>query len=353
MTQAARKPRTSPAVDPAEAYFEKVRAKGMGPLWKVMGELMPTTPRPLEVPYQWKWAEIRDLVYESAKVVSVEDAVRRVLMLLNPGLPPGQAAVTQTLYAGIQIILPGEVAPAHRHTPNALRFVMEGEGAFTTVEGERTILRQGDFVTTPNWTWHDHGNEAKGPVVWLDALDIPLVNALSAMFYEDFPAKSHPVQDAKNSSQRTYGRGLRPAGEKRDRSYSPILNYTYRSALEALESMPASAVSPVDGRVVEYLNPLTGGSVLPTMDAFLQRLEPGGQYRAHRHSSSKILMGVEGEGRLEVAGRVFDWKPFDVMVVPAWAPHRLVPTGRTPSILFSYTNAPVLRALSLYREEVQ
>lgn len=333
-------------------YFERVRSKSMGPLWKAMGNLMPLTPRPREVPYQWKWSEIRDLVYESAKVVRVEDAVRRVLMLLNPGIPPEQAAVTQTLYAGIQIILPGEVAPAHRHTPNALRFVMEGEGAFTTVEGEKTILRKGDVVTTPNWTWHDHGNDAKGPVVWLDALDIPLVNALSGMFYEDYPQKTHPVRDATNSSQRSYGRGLRPTGEVRNTAYSPILNYTFGSAQEALETQPSRAWSPTDGRVVEYLNPLTGGPILPTMDAFLQRVDPGMTLRSHRQSSSKILMGVEGEGTVEVENEEFRWRPFDVMVVPAWAKHRLTCVGRSPAVLFSYTNAPVMRALQLYREAV-
>ena len=352
MTAASSKPRSAAApADPSD-YLEKVRQKGMGPLWKVMGDLMPNTPKPREVPYQWRWAEIRDLVYESAKVVSVEDAVRRVLMLLNPGIPAGQAAATQTLYAGIQIILPGEVAPAHRHTPNALRFVMEGEGAFTNVEGEKTILRKGDVVTTPNWTWHDHGNESQGPVVWLDALDIPLVNALSGMFYEDYPQKTHPVRDVNNSSQRTYGRGLRPTGDSRKPEYSPILNYTYESALAALDSLPTSSWSETEGRVVEYINPLTGGSILPTMDAFLQRVDPGMVLTARRQSSSKIVMGVEGEGTLEVEGQRFRWRPFDVMVVPAWAKHRVVPAGKSPAILFSYTNAPVMRALSLYRETV-
>ena len=352
MTVASSRPRPATAsADPSE-YFERVRQQGMGPLWKAMGDLMPTTPKPREVPYQWRWADIRDLVYESAKVVRVEDAVRRVLMLLNPGLPTEQAAVTQTLYAGIQIILPGEVAPAHRHTPNALRFVMEGEGAFTTVEGEKTILRKGDVVTTPNWTWHDHGNESKGPVVWLDALDIPLVNALSGMFYEDYPQKTHPVRDAENSSQRTYGRALRPTGETRASNYSPILNYTYANAREALESMPSTAWSPTEGRVIEYINPLTGGPILPTMDAFLQQVDPGMDLKACRQSASRIVMGVEGEGTLEVEDQRFRWKPFDVMVVPAWAKHRVVPTGRTPAVLFSYTNAPVMRALSLYRETV-
>jgi gentisate 1,2-dioxygenase len=322
----------------------------MGPLWKAMGDLMPETPKPKEVPYQWKWASIRPLVYESAKIVSVDEAVRRVLMLLNPGLPRDQAAATQTLYAGIQIILPGEVARAHRHTPNALRFVMEGEGAFTTVGGEKTILRHGDVVTTPNWTWHDHGNGSRGPVVWLDALDIPVVNAVSGMFYEDFSGKAQGVEDPVNSSRETYGRGLRPVAEERSTAYSPILNYAYESARKALRAMPAGSRSRTDGRILEYINPLTGGPILPTMDAFLQEIPSHSTLKAHRQSSSKVIMGVEGSGILEVEGERFEWEPYDVMVVPTWAKHRHVNPGDKPAVLFSYTNAPVMKALSLLRE---
>lgn len=335
----------------SKEYFDEVSSLNMGPLWKVMGELMPNTPQPREVPFQWKWSKIRPLVYESAKVATIDEAVRRVLMLLNPGLPKEKAAVTETLYAGIQIILPGEIAPAHRHTPNALRFVMEGEGAFTTVSGEKTILRKGDVVTTPNWTWHDHGNEASGPVVWLDALDIPVVNSVSGMFYEDFPGKAQEVKDAKNSSKETYGRGLRPVSDIRSPWYSPILNYTYDSAKKAMESMPERSMSPYDGRIVEYINPLGGGPILPTIDAYLQQIAPRTEMKAHRESSSKVVMGVEGSGILEVNGERFDWEPYDVMVIPTWARHRHINKSSKPAVLFSYTNAPVMNALNLYREE--
>lgn len=332
-------------------YFEAVSRLNMGPLWEVMGDLMPIHPRPLERAYQWKWKAVRPLVYRSAEMVSMENAVRRVLMLLNPSLPRGLAACTQTLYAGIQIILPGELAPAHRHTPNALRFVMEGTGAFTTVNGERTILGPGDVVTTPNWTWHDHGNEADGPVVWLDALDIPTVNALSGMFYEDFSSKRQPVTDPGNSSRLTYGQGFKPVADVRSPAYSPILNYTYGTTKAALGALPATSIDTSDGWIVEYANPLTGGAILPTMDAVLQRIDPGMSLAAHRHSSSVVYMGVEGKGSLRVEGETFRWEPFDVIVVPAWAEHQHRVEGNEPAILFSYSNAPVMRALDLYRSE--
>ncbi len=344
------KPRGSSG-DENKHYFDRVRDLQMHPLWQVIDDLMPAHPVPKEKPFQWKWKEIRPLVHQAAEIVSIEEAPRRVLMLLNPGLPREQAASTQTLYAGIQILLPGEIAPAHRHTPNALRFVMEGTGAFTNVAGEKTILGQGDVVTTPTWTWHDHGNDANGPVVWLDALDIPLINAVSGMFYEDFPAKHQPVSDASNSSQKTYGRGLRPVGEHRSTAYSPILNYPYATTKAALEALPASAHHPSEGRILEYVNPLTGGPILPTIDAYLQRIDPGVRLRPRRRSSSAIFMGVEGRGTLTVDGQDFAWEPYDVLVVPAWAQYSHRATGTTPSILFSYTNTPTMRALSLYRED--
>ncbi len=332
-------------------YFDTVRELQMHPLWQVMDDLMPAHPLPKEKPFQWKWKEIRPLVYKAAEVVNIEEASRRVLMLLNPGLPREAAASTQTLYAGIQILLPGEIAPAHRHTPNALRFVMEGAGAFTNVAGEKTILGPGDVVTTPTWTWHDHGNEADGPVVWLDALDIPLVNAVSGMFYEDFPAKHQPVRDAQNSSQKTYGRGLRPVGDRRPTAFSPILNYPYAATKAALDELPASAHHPSEGRILEYVNPLTGGPILPTMDAYLQRIDPGATLRPRRRSSSAIFMGVEGKGTLTVDGHNFAWEPYDVLVVPAWAQYSHQASGNAPAVLFSYTNTPTMRALSLYRED--
>lgn len=349
MSSQAKAPATADAGK--KDYFESVEDLHMRPLWQVAEELMPVHPMPSEKPFQWKWKEIRPLVYKAAEIVSIENAVRRVLMLLNPGIPKERAASTQTLYAGIQILLPGEIAPAHRHSPNALRFVMEGNGAFTNVSGEKTLLGPGDLVTTPTWTWHDHGNESKGPVVWLDALDIPLVNAVSGMFYEDYPQKHQPVSDVTNGSQRTYGRGLRPVGEHRSTAYSPILNYPYVSTKAALDGLPKPSHHPCDGRILEYVNPLTGGPILPTMDAFLQRLDPGVELAPHRHSSSAIYMGVEGKGALTVDGQTFTWEPYDVIVVPAWAKHSHKALGNGPAVLFSYSNAPTMRALSLYRED--
>src|SRR5438046_9204628 len=164
-----------------EAYYRDLEGYSAAPLWTVLHQLLTPEPRPKAVPHLWSWAELRPQVYRAGELIGTDEAERRVVMLLNPGLN-GECAVTGTLYAGLQLILPGEIARSHRHTAAALRFIVEGHGAYTAVDGEKTIMNPGDMVLTPNWTWHDHGNESPEPMVWLDGLDLPLVNQLDAMF---------------------------------------------------------------------------------------------------------------------------------------------------------------------------
>jgi gentisate 1,2-dioxygenase len=147
----------------------------MTPLWEVLSALVPPQPRSPAQAALWRYAELREHVLEAGRLISAEEAERRVLILENPALP-GSSQITQTLYAGLQLIMPGEVAPAHRHTQSALRFIVEGSGAYTAVDGEKTIMQPGDFVITPSWTWHHHGHDASEPMVWLDGLDIPLTH---------------------------------------------------------------------------------------------------------------------------------------------------------------------------------
>ena len=162
------------------------------PLWEVLHALVPPRPTTPCVPAHWKYDEVRPFLMRAGQAITAEEAVRRVLILENPGLR-GQSAVTQSLYAGLQLILPGEVAPSHRHTQSALRFIVEGSGAYTAVDGERTTMHPGDFIITPSWTFHDHGSDADGPVVWLDGLDIPMVRFLDAGFAENDNSRSQQV----------------------------------------------------------------------------------------------------------------------------------------------------------------
>src|SRR5437764_1679864 len=181
-----------------EAFYKKIDRENLSALWNVMGELITPEPKSACQPHLWKFDAIRDYMTEAGKLITAKEAERRVLVLENPGLR-GQSKITTSLYAGVQLVMPGEVAPAHRHSQSALRFVLEGKGAFTAVDGERTYMSPGDFVITPSMTWHDHGNDSSEPMVWLDGLDIPLVGLVAAGLTEAGKAEQQ--------------RGTRPGGE--------------------------------------------------------------------------------------------------------------------------------------------
>src|SRR5499427_11020596 len=184
-------PRASIAAE-RQAYYAGLRPLHLSPLWEQLHALVPPQPSSPCVAAHWRYDTLRPHLMRSGSIISAAEAVRRVLVLENPALP-GLASVTQSLYAGLQLILPGEVAPAHRHTQSALRFVVEGRGAYTAVNGERTTMAPGDFIITPSWTWHDHGNDTQEPMVWLDGLDIPIVKLLSASFAQQAPAEVQAV----------------------------------------------------------------------------------------------------------------------------------------------------------------
>src|SRR5438067_1868287 len=219
--------------------IEELERHWLRPLWLYLGEAFTAEPATQIVPHVWKWSEVRPRILEAGVRISAEEAERRVLMYLNPGLN-GAPGVTQTLFSGIQLIMPGEIAPTHRHVPSALRVVVEGNGAYTTASGEKTLMRPGDFVTTPNWAWHDHGNdETNEPMMWLDGLDMPFVLALNAMFYEELGNgyEIQPVVKELEDSQSRYNRGFRPHNDRFSGNYSPILNYRYQDVRETLELM--------------------------------------------------------------------------------------------------------------------
>ena len=174
----------SPRSAEREAFYGAIAQLGLAPLWESLHVLVSRIPQTPALPAIWDYdGVVRPYLMQSGQLITAREAERRVLILENPGLR-GKASITHSLYAGLQLILPGEIAPAHRHTQSALRFVIEGRGAYTAVEGERTLMQPGDFVITPSWTWHDHGNETDEPMVWLDGLDIPLVGFFDASFAE-------------------------------------------------------------------------------------------------------------------------------------------------------------------------
>ena len=232
----------------------------LSPLWERKARLVPGSDC---VPAVWRYAQLRPLLLQSAELISKKQAERRVLVLENPSLR-GSSFITNSLYAGLQIILPGEVAPSHRHTPSALRFVVEGEGAYTAVAGERIPMRPGDFVVTPPWAWHDHGNLGDAPVVWMDGLDTPFASLFGAHFRENHPDESHPVVHAEGSTLHQHGANMRPLTVAADGAapHPQLLVYPFersRDALHALARDGRSAGDPAQGFKLRYVDPGSGG----------------------------------------------------------------------------------------------
>jgi len=335
--------RESAALDDFYAEVKQVHGKA---LWQTEG----TAKRPPTLPYLWKYRDFRPLLFKAAEIVPIELAERRVLIMANPGILTDWQA-SNTLLANLQIIKPGEVARSHRHSAAALRLIIEGSGAYTAVDGEKSYMEPGDFVTTPNGTWHDHGNEGKGEMVWLDGLDVPLIQALEVNFFELYPESKQAITRPDELSLRLYGSGsLKPTWVRHGALHSPLLNYKFEQTYRALKSMAErSEGSPHDGVSVEYVNPLTGGPALPTIACFASLLAPGLHTKAHRHSGGTIYHVVKGTGTSIIGGRSFDWDEKDTFVVPSWDWHEHIAT--TESVLFSFSDSAILPALGLYREE--
>jgi len=345
-------PAATPPVDTPErlAFYERIGRKHMTPLWTSLAKLV--TPEPVSAcqPAAWPFADIRSAMIEAGGLITAKEAERRVLILENPGLR-GQSKITTDLYAGVQLVLPGEVAPAHRHTQSALRFVLEGDGAHTAVNGERTLMRYGDFVITPPMAWHDHGNETTQPMFWLDGLDIPIVQFLDASFAEHHEEEEQPIARPAGDSQARYGSNLLPIDQRGASSASPVFNYPYARTREALAHLATTgAWDPCHGLKMRYSNPVTGGYPMTTIAAFIQLLPKGFRTARYRSTDATIFVAVEGRGRTRVgADFAVDWQPRDIFVVPSWKP--VVHEAEDESVLFSFSDRPVQEALHLFREE--
>ncbi len=335
------------------------------PLWEVLHALVPQQPETPCVPAIWRYDEVRPFLMRAGEAITAEEAVRRVLILENPALR-GQSSVTQSLYAGLQLILPGEVAPSHRHTQSALRFIVEGAGAYTAVDGERATMRPGDFIITPSWTWHDHGHSGRGPsdaggsdgsgpVVWLDGLDIPMLRFFDAGFAQNDESKSQAVSRGEGTSFARYGHNMAPVRHQSPFGQtSPIFTYPYERSREALDHLERSApMDDWDGVKLRYLNPLTGGSPMPTMATFMQKLPAGFVGRPWRQTDGAVYSVVEGHGEVVVERGGIEWRqsfsPRDHVVIPSWHTARFA--SRSGCVLFSFSDRPVQQAMGIHQEE--
>jgi gentisate 1,2-dioxygenase len=310
-----------------EHYYAQLRAQHITPAW--IGGGISIEPQGKAVPYLWHWRDLRPQALRAAELVVTQQAERRVLRLTNPELA---GVASNTLVANIQIVMPGEIARAHRHSAAALRLIIEGEGGYTVVDGERVPMNPGDLVLTPNWSWHDHANDTDAPMIWLDGLDTPLVRMLEAGFYEEYHLERQDFGAAVNASPWHY-----PMSEMR----------------AALQLLAASNGATGEGIVLEYRNRDTGGPVMPTIACHMQLLRPGERTRAQRRVCCANYHVVEGVGHSIVGEAQLDWEDKDVFTVPTWTFCEHVNRGDRPAFLFSFSDAPVMKALSLYRDETR
>jgi gentisate 1,2-dioxygenase len=332
------------ATDTAKTRLDEIRQgwrdANVTPLWETtVHRPVDNTPRA----YHWKWQVLRPLIDQAIEVTGMENAERRVLALTNPDAIGGRNTTTN-LNGCLQVLMPGESARPHRHTPNALRFVLEGGGATTVVDGKSCPMQEGDLVITPGMSWHAHTHDGTAPIVWFDALDVPLHQYLGTAVFEPGPPKDVP----KTADDAAFAvPNIVPELSGAPSPYSPVFRYPWSASQAALRAAPLAR----DGsRKIRYVNPLTGGPVMSLVDCHMTRLDAGAQTTPYRTTSNAVGVVVEGSGTSRVGNETFAWQPKDIFSMPHgnWVSHRGDRDGAT---LFVVTDREVLRRLDLLIEE--
>jgi gentisate 1,2-dioxygenase len=330
-------------------YRQGLTARNLVPLWPNLRAALPyDIPTRRTQPVLWRYADIRPQLMEAGRLTPIEKAERRVLVLANPGLGLTNMQATPSIYIGMQLILPGETAPNHKHSPSAVRFVIEGDGGYTAVEGEKCPMEPGDLILTPSGLWHEHGHSGSGPVVWMDALDLPLVYALEASYCTE--GKRQIVRNEADNSQTRYRRaGLIPYGAvSRPRASYPLIRFPWREVKAALSGL-AQAAPRGEAVRLAYVNPETGAECMPILGFSAIELRPGETLRLPRHSASSVINVVEGAGAVEIDGVSFNFETFDTVAVPTHAEVKLENASTTrPAYLFIVDDAPMQRKLGFY-----
>ena len=335
--------------DMRQGFYDRASELSLAPLWKVLHSLVPEVPSLTAVPAHFAYNQVRPYLMEACGLISTEESERRVLVLENPALR-GQSRITPSLFAGFQIILPGEVAPPHRHVASALRFIMEGKGAYTSVGGERSLMNPGDFIITPSWQWHDHGNDSDGPVVWLDGLDMHIVNLFSASFRESADEFVPVVTRPEGAAMVEAGHGLLPIDFKHSSQTSPLFSYPYSATCDALFNLSRFRdPDPCHGHMMIYINPLTGSTAMPTLTTGMRLLPKGFKSEVYRSTAGTVFSVVEGTGIVAIGEKVFHYKPLDLFVAPSWCPIRF--DTASESVIFSYSDRIVQEKLDIFREK--
>ncbi len=319
-------------------------------------------------PHRWRWKEYSTYleriagIAAKADVSPIEFADRQSILLTNPGLA-GRLQVTNTIRCAISIYNPGDIAPAHVHSPNASRTILSEKGGYTNVEGERCEASRGDIILTPNGTWHDHGNEAKQPVIWIDMLDWPLMEFLDCAWVDqDFQpgagsnARSQETTHRDGYSNRLYGSGgMVPTFVSHQigfgRDPAPLIHFRGTEIREALDGLRKAKGDPHEGIQMQFVNPVTGKPVFSTLNYQAQLLRPGEELMPKRETCGTFIVVIEGKGKSEIGGQTFDWEPNDIMVVPNFLWRRHINTGKGDAVLYTVSDSALLKNIGQYRAQ--
>ena len=330
-------------------YRDEMERAGVAPLWPMMRNVLPHgRPQPKTRAGYWNYQAIRPLLMRAGELTPVEKAERRVLVLSDPGRGAGAMQATASIYLGLQLLLPGEAAPAHVHTPSAVRIIVEGTGGYTVVDGEKLPMEEGDLVLTPGGEWHDHGHEGDAPVVWLDALDLPVFVYLEGSYAEEGPLQAQ--RNRPDASQVEYlASGLAPTrragvGARR----YPMMRYPWERTEAALRRMLAHGGGEI--AELDYVNPETGADVLPTMGFTAMMLPKGARHAPPLRSSSAAFHVIRGRGRSRIDGEVFEWGPKDTFTAPVFA--EIAHEATEESFLVRVHDRPLQERLGYYEERV-
>ncbi len=298
-------------------------------------------------PHLWKWKDIYAGLMWANELVPMDTAGRRTITLKNPSL---KVSMTNTLQISVQCVLPGEIAKAHRHVMSATRYILKGSPkAFTVVDGERFPVEEGDLITTPNWTWHDHFNNSDEPIIWLDGLDVRLVLYMGGQIHEPYNQDQQPVEKPDEYSSKTLGHA-RPSWLKNER-VSPPFRYRWDETYPTLLALKESEGDPFDGVRLQYVNAFNGGPTLPTFSCEIQLLRSNEKTRSHRHTSTTVYHAFRGRGTTIVNDERLEWEEGDIFVVPPWYWHEHENRRDEDSLLYSITDWPSMVSLGIFREE--
>ena len=328
-------------------YVQDLRDLNLVPLWpSLRGVLPPHIPSRQTRPIHWPYQSIKPLLLKAGELTPIEKAERRVLVLANPGHGLDKMQASAAMYLGMQLLLPGEWAPSHRHTPNAVRMIVEGEGAYTTVDGEKCPMHRGDLILTPTGLWHEHGHDGTAPVIWLDVLDLPLVYYMEASYHVNGDRQT--VVAGRGDMQYARGGVVPTKVFERSKKAYPMLRYAWTDAKAALETLAVDD-SSVEQVQVTYTNPETGSDAENILGFYALMLRPGQTLRLPARSPAQVFHVIEGQVKAQIVDSQFHLVEADTCCAPGYEAVTLVNMNpHAPAFLFLADESPLHRKLGVY-----